>query len=146
MEDATLMLQIEFPNMRMNVLYSLNDLRDPDIQIRKWVKHEAYGSFDEVIHALFDDSCFERDPRRTLGTLLFEEGEADRIKDVIELIDRLFEKYGKELSDGEYMDKPEWPTIMASAQVAYDAMKQNDLRYMDPAQRAELYQRYKIRD
>jgi hypothetical protein len=138
--------EIRFPEMRMNVLDNLNSLRNRDHQIRTWVKHEAYDSFDEVIHALFDDSNFDDGTRSSIGALLFEEGEADRITEVMNLIDRLFDKYGKELSDGEYMDKPEWPAIMTSAQIAYDAMKQNDLRYMDPTQRVELYQTYEIKD
>jgi hypothetical protein len=137
---------IRFPDMRMNVLCNLDSLRNLEHQMRTWIKHEAYDSFDEVIHALFDDSNFDDGTRSSIGRLLFEEGEADRITEVMNLIDRLFEKYGKELSDGEYMDKPEWPAIMASAEIAYNAMRQNNLRYMDPAQRAELYQRYKIRD
>ena len=97
------MKMIEFPWMRMNVLVNLQELSDASEQTRRWIKHEKYGSFDEVIHCLFDDSSFERDPRRTIGALLFNEQEAELIKDTIDLIDELFDKYGKDLSDAEYI-------------------------------------------
>jgi len=135
---------IEFPNMRMNVLYYLRALSDASYQTNRWISHEKYGSFDEVIHCLFDDSGFEGDPRGTIGAVLFEEREADLIRNTIDLIVELFDKYGKDLSDAEYIDKPEWPGIMASAETAYKAMMENDLRFMDPAERAELYKRYRI--
>ena len=138
------MKTIEFPVMRMNVLYTLNSLSDPSYQIQRWVNHEKYGSIDEVVHCLFDDSCFEREPRRMLKKLLFDETEADRIKVVMNQIDKLFETYGKDLSDADYIAKREWRDIMSSAQAALNAMKENDLRYMEPAQRAELYNRYNI--
>jgi len=88
-----------------------------------WVRHETYGrvlyhSFDEVIHALFDDSGFDDGPRSAIGDTLFDEYEADRIKHVMDLIDALFGKYGKDLSDAGYMATPEWPAIMASAKAA----------------------------
>lgn len=138
------MKMIEFPWMRMNVLVNLQELSDASEQTRRWIKQEKYGSFDEVIHCLFDDSRFEGDPRGTIGALLFNEKEADLIKDTIDLIDELFDKYGKDLSDAEYIAKPEWPGIMASAQTAYKAMIENDLRFMEPAQRAELYKEFRI--
>lgn len=137
---------IEFPDMRMNVLCNLDSLSDKDHQIKTWVRHEEYDSFDEVIHCLFDDSCFENNPRRTLNTLLFEEMEADKIRIVMNLINKLFEKYGKDLRDAEYIAKPEWPAIMASALAALDTMKRNDLRYMDPAERAQLYRKFGFKE
>jgi hypothetical protein len=75
---------------------------------------------------------------------LFNENEADLIKDTMDSIDELFDKYGVDLSDAEYIAKPEWPGIMASAGTAYKAMKENDLRFMEPAERAELYKRYRV--
>lgn len=135
---------IEFPKMRMNVLYYLIALSDASYQTNRWINHEKYGSFDEVVHCLFDDSRFEGDPRGAIGVLLFEEKEADLIKNTIDLIVELFDKCGKDLSDAEYIAKPEWPGIMASAKMAYKAMKVNDLRFMEPAQRAELYKQYGI--
>ncbi len=128
----------------MNVLYYMRVLNDPSYQTNRWVNHEKYGSFDDVIHCLFDDSGFEREPRGTIGVLLFEEKEADLIKDTIDLIDELFDKYGKNLSDAEYIAKPEWPGVMASAKKAYKAMMENDLLFMEPARRAELYQRFRV--
>ncbi|ARN82179.1 hypothetical protein DSM21852_15650 [Methylocystis bryophila] len=138
------MPNIRFPDMRMNVLGNLEALADREHQERCWVRHEAYDCFDEVIHALFDDSSFEDGPRSAVGALLFEEGEADRIKTVMDLIDALFAKYGKKLSDKGYMATPEWPAIIAAAKQAFEAMKQNDLRFMAPGERQELYDRYKI--
>jgi hypothetical protein len=136
------MRTIKFPDMRMNVLDNLQSLSDADHQMKTWINHEAYDSFDEVVHCLFDDSGFEKEPRSAIGDLLFEEEEADRIKAVIVSIDALFEKYGKNLSDAGYMATPEWPAIMAGARNALHAMKRGDLRYMEPAQRQELYGKY----
>ena len=50
----------------------------------------------------------------------------------------------KDLSDAEYIAKPEWPGIMASAETAYKAMMEDDLRLMEPAKRAELYKEFRI--
>jgi hypothetical protein len=143
------MKMIEFPDMRLNVLDNVILLSDLSYQERVWVRHEKvngvqYDAFSEVIHCLYDDSSFERDPRRTIGTLLFDENEAGLIKNTMDLIDELFDKYGRGLSDDEYIHKPEWPSIMASAENAYKAMMANDLRFMEPAQRAELYKKYRI--
>ena len=97
-----------------------------------------------MIHALLDDSSFDDGPRSTIGDLLFEEGEADRIKTVTDLIDALFAKYGKKLSDKDHMATPEWPRIMDAAKQAFEAMKENDLRFMSSTERQELYERYKV--
>jgi hypothetical protein len=130
--------------MRMNVLDNLQSLSDVDHQEKTWVNHEAYDSFDEVVHCLFDDSGFEREPRSAIGELLFDEEEADQIKAVIDSIDALFEKYGKKLSDAGYMATPEWPAIIAGAKDALAAMKRSDLRDMEPEQRRLLYDKYGI--
>ena len=79
-----------------------------------------------------------------VNILLFDEKEADLIKDTMDLINELFDKYGVNLSDAEYIAKPEWPGIMASAEKAYKAMKENDFRFMEPAERAELYERFRV--
>jgi hypothetical protein len=138
------MPSIKFPDMRMNVLSNLHSLSNEQHQRRCWVRHEAYDCFDEVIHALFDDSGFDRGPNSSIGVLLFDEREADHIRAAMDLIDTLFAKYGKELSDADYMSKPEWRGIVAGAKDALEVMKRNDLRYMEPAERRELYDRYRI--
>jgi hypothetical protein len=138
------MTAIKFMDMRMNVLENLLSLSDYDHQVRCWVKHEQYDCLDEAIHALFDDSSFDDGTLSSIGVLLFDEQEAIGIKHVMDLIDALFDKYGKELSDMEYMATPEWPAIMAAAKNAFQVMKGNDLRYMEPAEREELYRKYKI--
>jgi hypothetical protein len=62
----------------------------------------------------------------------------------MDLIDALFGRYGKDLSDADHLATPESPAIMASAKAAFNEMKHNDLRYMPPAQKGELYNKYRI--
>ena len=100
------MRTLRFIDMRMNILDNLRSLSDRDHQDKCWTKHLSDDSFDEVVHCLFDDSGFERNARSAIGDILFDESEADQIQSVIDLIDRLFEKYGKSLSDEEYIETP----------------------------------------
>jgi hypothetical protein len=128
----------------MNVLYNLRSLSSAKYQAERWIRRERFGSFGEVIHALFDDSGFDNGTRNSIGRLLFDEEEADGITGVMGLIDNLFAKYGKRLSDAEYIAKPEWPAIMEAAREALEIMKRNDARFMISQERQQLYSDFNI--
>lgn len=50
--------------------------------------------------------------------MLRNRDEADCIKNLVSAIDVVFDTYGVELSDQEYLDKKEWEDVVKSARAA----------------------------
>lgn len=114
---------IQYPEMRRELAKHLRVLADPEYQDRVWVRREmppgvSYDDFDLVVHFFFDDTCLGDDPQRAIGVFLETDAEAQLVGAVAKAIDVLFDRYGLELTDGEYISRPEWKAVVESAELA----------------------------
>lgn len=117
------MIQVTYPNMRKELLENLQSLADLEYQKRVWVNSEPDGSvvhdeFDYAVHFLYDDTALADDVRSTIGWILRDDSEAQFIEALTICIDGVFEKYGTELSDAQYITLPEWQSVVAAAKAA----------------------------
>ena len=117
------MSNIKYPEMRAELVGHLQALADPEYQQRVWVEGSSEGTirhdeFDYVVHFLYDDTQLAGDPHSTIGWILCDTGEADQIKTLVSAIEGVFQKYGTDLSDAQYVDLPEWLSVIDAAREA----------------------------
>ena len=114
---------VEFPSMRIELIRHLQTLSSPDYQRLAWIDHcyplgIEYDEFNLTIHFFYDDTLLSEDPDLCIGTILKSKEESDSIKRVVREMEVLFDRYGLNLEDGEYMNKPEWKNIVTKAKDA----------------------------
>jgi len=126
------MKKIKFPHMRNELVGNLEELSNAELQQQKWgpnVKGINRGHFDFIIHNIFDDSDIAEDAYSTIGEILLNNQEAELLSSVSRKLDQLLNKYGNDLGDLEYAEKPEWGDIVKSAQLALAELQSNDTKY-----------------
>lgn len=121
------MKTLKYPDMRVELLSTLQSLADPVHQQRAWVEGHPIGGiqhdeFDYAVHFLFDDSTLSKDPHGNIGWILIDAAEADRVATLVQLLERLFEKHGTTLSDAQYMALPEWHLVVDAARAVLAVM------------------------
>ena len=117
------MIQVTYPNMREELVEYLQRLADLGYQKRVWINGESVGTvkhdeFDYAVHFLFDDTALAKDVYSTIGWILQDTSEAELIATLTSCIDRVLQKYGTELSDAQYIELPEWQSVVAAAKAA----------------------------
>ncbi|MBV6663703.1 hypothetical protein KV572_22365 [Pseudomonas yamanorum] len=116
--------ELKFPSMREELVSYLAGLSDSYYQYRAWVERSspdlAYDELDYTIHFLYDDTGLAENAYTWIGLVLKNDQEARAIEDVVQAINALFDKYGTDLSDKEYLEKEEWARIVC---VSKDALK-----------------------
>jgi hypothetical protein len=122
------MIDIRYPEMRAELIQHLNALSDIDYQRRVWVLGSSEGDvvhdeFDNAVHYLYDDTRLAADPVSTIGWILRNDEEAAEISKLVETIERVFQRYGTKLSDAEYIQLPEWVTILTAAKDAANLIR-----------------------
>jgi len=113
---------VEFPWMRMQLIVCIKGLSDKNYQYNEWVLHKGesceYDDFDITVHFLYDDTDVAENADEYIGLIFINKEEADSVKNVVDKIDIIFDKYGLELSDKEYIEKPEWNDVIEAAKKA----------------------------
>ncbi|MDR7149565.1 hypothetical protein J2W49_001514 [Hydrogenophaga palleronii] len=117
------MIQVKYPEMRKELEEHLQALADPAYQRRAWVDGQAEGAvqhdkFDYAVHFLYDDTQLASDAHSTVGWILNDAAEADCVTALVSSIEVVFERYGTKLSDAEYIDLPEWHSVVLAAKTA----------------------------
>ncbi|MDR7150514.1 hypothetical protein J2W49_002472 [Hydrogenophaga palleronii] len=117
------MIQVKYPEMRKELEAHLQALADPAYQRRVWVDGQAEGAvhhdeFDYAVHFLYDDTQLASDALSTVGWILIDAAEAECITALVRSIDVVFERYGTKLSDAEYIELPEWHSVIQAAKTA----------------------------
>jgi hypothetical protein len=117
------MIDVKYPEMRNELIQHLQALSDVDYQQRVWVLGESDGAtvhdeFDYAVHYLYDDTHLAADPASTIGWILRNEEEAISVAKLVEVIETIFQRYGTDLSDAEYIQLPEWIAVLQAAKDA----------------------------
>lgn len=115
---------MKYPEMRKELIAYLSGLSNLQYQRDCWVNGNCpdgveHDEFDYVVHFLFDDTKLSSNPKSLIGYLLKNESEAILIQRLCQEIERIFEKYGTNLSDEEYMACHEWSTVISTARQAH---------------------------
>ena len=113
------------PDMRDELIGYLEGLSSLDYQNECWVKKIKlpYDEFDYYIHFLFDDTPLSIKPELLIGYCLRNKAEAKSVKSLCNSLERIFEKYGTELSDREYINLVEWQSVLKEAQAALNTFR-----------------------
>ena len=103
--------ELKFPSMREELISYLSGLSDLEYQYQAWVERSSPGlDYDELnytIHFLYDDTGLAENASDWIGLVLRDEIEARSVENVVSALDLVFDKYGTELSDKEYLEKKE---------------------------------------
>jgi hypothetical protein len=119
---------VECPEGREEIVANITYLSDIEYQKRVWLHQDkweevGYGNFDLAVHCFFDDRPdLAEDPHSSIGFYLVDANEADAIKFLTVTIDRLLNRYGRSLTDEQYIEKPEWQEVVEAAKAARVAM------------------------
>lgn len=114
--------ELKFPSMREELISYLSGLSDLDYQYRAWVERSSPGlDYDELnytVHFLYDDTGLAENASDWIGLVLKDEKEARSVANVVSALDVIFDKYGTELSDKEYLEKKEWSWVVDASKSA----------------------------
>ncbi|WLI29682.1 hypothetical protein PSH61_00835 [Pseudomonas rhodesiae] len=114
--------ELKFPSMREELISYLSGLSDLDYQYQAWVERSSPGlDYDELnytIHFLYDDTGLAENASDWIGLVLRDEIEARSVENVVSALDVVFDKYGTELSDKEYLEKKEWLWVVNASKDA----------------------------
>lgn len=121
-------MQIKYPSIRFELMRNLEKLSDLNYQNAVWVAQKypvniEFDSFDLVVHFIYDDTSLGEDASGMLGITFIDEAEVRAFREVVGALDLLFEKHGTNLSDRDYIHKPEWVEVVKSARQALAVMR-----------------------
>ena len=114
--------ELKFRSMREELISYLSGLSDLEYQYQAWVERSSPGlDYDELnytIHFLYDDTGLAENASDWIGLVLKDEKEARSVANVVSALDVIFDKYGTELSDKEYLEKKEWLWVVSASKDA----------------------------
>lgn len=114
--------QLKYPEMREELIDYLHGLSDREYQYQAWVEGNRPGGghdeLDYAIHFLYDDTDLANDTESMVGWILTGKDEVNAITNLVNILDALFDKYGTELTDKEYLIKDEWGGVIKAAKFA----------------------------
>lgn len=126
-----MVFKMKYPDMRDELIDYLVSLSDKDYQDAVWVRREArsgvvHDELDYAIHFIYDDTCLGQNPSEAIGWFLKNEDEAESIRSLVLALNLVFSKYGLDLSDREYIAKPEWSDVVRAAERSRSVLSQPD--------------------
>jgi len=114
--------ELKYPSMRDELISYLEGLSDPSYQYKAWVERTSpelsYDELNYTVHFLYDDTQLANDPDAWIGLVLKNKDEAQALKGVGNAIENVFEIYGLDLSDSEYLGKKEWACVVEASRHA----------------------------
>ncbi|MFF4034157.1 hypothetical protein ACFYZ2_31145 [Streptomyces sviceus] len=121
------MTDVEFPEMRENVLSAVRAFSDVEYQNRVWLRreypHEGYfDDFSLNLNILYDDTLVLEDPVSALGKVLRSHEEVSAMAELAEGIDSVLREEGYGRSDAEYLRSPYWAGVLTAAFRAYSVL------------------------
>ncbi|WP_208935765.1 SCO4402 family protein [Paracidovorax avenae] len=120
----------KYPFLRRELLMCMQALADRDYQNSAWISRIfppgiEWDSLGVAVDFIFNDSGLSDDAVGAIGIFLVED-ELGGVAKVIEKMEVVFEKYGDDCSDLEYISQPEWSDVVESATVLLDQIKNNN--------------------
>ncbi|WP_405766308.1 hypothetical protein OG539_13680 [Actinacidiphila glaucinigra] len=119
---------IEFPVFRLHVVPAVLALASPSWQRDVWLRPEEFEDLDYVVNVLFDDFCDADDPAPWLGKSLRTQEEVTLMKELGETYSVVQEQVGRGAQDQDYLDSPEWGSVIKIAAKLAQVMVTNDLQ------------------
>ncbi len=118
---------IQYPDLRKELLVNLRALADFSYQQKVWRQLERptpkyEDSFGEVIHFIFDDMALDTHLNQAIGSLLYNEVEAEVVGRLVKKLEILLDKMGTDATDTEYINSSYWPDILETANEAYELL------------------------
>ena len=115
---------MKYLQMRAELLDYLEGLSNIEYQRSCWIRGICpegvqHDELDYAVHFFFDDTLLSAEPEKLIGFCLKDAVESSAVKDVCEKLSTVFQKYGKQLSDAEYIELPEWGSVIDSASRAH---------------------------
>ncbi len=113
-------MELKYPNMREELVDYLSGLSDLDYQRNVWVAGKSppgivHDELDYAIHFIFDDTCLAKNFSSEIGDILFNQEEADAVDALVDALNYIFGKYGLNLTDSGYIEKPERTSVLQAA-------------------------------
>jgi hypothetical protein len=119
------MRQVQYPDMRAEVIAALQSLADPRHQSLRWGVYDPdasyYDDLNLVVHILYDDCQVLPDPEAAVGTVLFPE-EVESLQRLAGVLDPMLDALG-DRADAEYLASEAWPNVVRAAGDAIEAMR-----------------------
>lgn len=110
------MNEIEFPEMRENVVASVESLADPDYQRSQWLDRSVLDSLDMAISILYDDTQVLPNPEKSVGVVL-RAGEVESFRELDSRLAPMIDDLG-DVADEMYLDDPRWSQVVEAARRA----------------------------
>ena len=118
---------ISSPWMRAQLVDLLKGLSNYDYQKGSWGVFRGSGlPYDELgyaVHFFYDDTVLSHDPSSLIGSFLLDGEEVVAVTHVIAALDVIFAKYGLDLPDAAYIEKPEWASVLVAASKALEIIQ-----------------------
>ncbi len=124
-------MKILYPSMRDEIIQFVREFADIDFQRRVWMHggielgHER-STLDGAVHYFFDDASIAADPFGQIGLCLTSEAEANAIQRILKRLDDLLSEVGKNASDMECIQHPQWQGVVEAAKTALQIMERNN--------------------
>ena len=114
------MKSITLPGRRKELIAFIEELADPGIQERFWIRYEdapMSSDIDEVFHFFFDDTDIGESPFEQIGICLHNAEEAALVKGITDLLESMLSRLG-DVESQKYMADPMWSEVVARASAA----------------------------
>lgn len=113
----------KYSTMRNELIEYLKGLADKTYQYDCWVNNKCPDNvendeLDYAVHFLFDDTNLSSDPESHVGDILKNGEEVQVIKMVCIQLSNIFEKYGHDLTDEEYICLDDWKLVLRASRNA----------------------------
>jgi hypothetical protein len=120
-------VNVEFPELREEVIAALRSLADPLHQQSRWGRYEEGVSYyDDLtinIHTLYDDCDVLPNPSAAVGSLLVER-EVPALRVVHDAIGPMLNDLG-DRPDIDYLSDPRWTGVVDAARAALSVMEES---------------------
>jgi hypothetical protein len=120
--------QIEYPEMRLEIIAALKSLSNPAHQRTRWGQvEEGTDYYDDLglnVHILYDDCEVLPSPDLAVGSLLLPP-EVPAFLALHHALDPMITEHG-DRPDSHYLADPRWPDVVSAATVALRAMRESE--------------------
>ncbi|HEY8717071.1 SCO4402 family protein [Pengzhenrongella sp.] len=116
--------EVTFPEMRNEVIAALRSFSDPVHQATRWGRwEEGVNYYDDLtlnVNTLYDDCQVLPSPESAVPDVLLE-ADVPALRALDNALGPMIRDLGNR-PDTDYLADPRWPTVVAAAQAALDAM------------------------